>query len=61
MSSCKLLSSLSSSMLEIDTISVGADSTVELKSSSLMDIVTFFHCFDGSDKISTFTLAILFL
>ena len=49
------------SIFIIDTISVGAESTVELKLLSLIDIVTFFHCFDGSDKISTLTFAILFL
>ena len=58
---CSKVSSLISSKLSsisillIETISVGAESTVELKSSSLIDIVTFFHCFEGSDRISTFT------
>ena len=50
-----------SSILEIDTISVGADSTVLLKSSSFIEFVTVFHCLLGSGSISTLALVILFL
>ena len=56
----KLLSE-NNSELEIDISSVGAALMVLLKSFSVIDLVTVFICLLGSDKISTFTLAILFL